>query len=76
MVEKTTQLAVRPLPEVTAEGLVPQIVLDGRWRIIRERPYQGPHDRPRSVVLPAALLSLAICGAPFLPFVLAVVVSR
>ena len=63
------ELAVRE-PKASA-------VLDVDYREVAfARSYVGPVDRPRSVVLPAALVSLAICGAPFLPFVLAVVVAR
>ncbi len=58
-----------------------QTVLDADWQPIRTRPASAgfdvlPHDRPRSVVLPAALLTLGICGAPILVFALAEVVAR
>ena len=54
-----------------------RLALDAEWRTIRSRPYVWlPHDRPRSVVLPVALLTFGICGAPFLVFFLAEVVAR
>ena len=58
------------LPEPKAAA-----VLDVDYREIAfARSYGGPADRPRSVVLLAGLVAFAICGAPFLVFVLAEVV--
>lgn len=60
------------------------LALDAKWQTVRSRQYVWlhigprclPHDRPRSVLLPAALLTVAICGAPFLLFAIGEAVAR
>ena len=74
--EETRQLVVMPQPETAVHQPASEVVVDGRWRIIRARRYGGPVDIPRSVVLPAALVTLAICGGPCLLFLLVEVTAR
>lgn len=73
--EETTQLVVMPPPEITVREPASAVV-DSQWRTISARPYGGLDERRRSVVLPAALAALAICGGPCLLFLLSVVVAR
>ena len=74
----TTELAVRPA-QVAVRGPASVVIVKARWRlirIIRERPYAGPQDRPRSVVLLAGLVALVICGVPCLVVLLAKEIAR
>ena len=75
--ESSGQLAVKPAPELAAMEPTSPVVLDAEYREIAILPpYRGPLRRIRSVVLPAALATLAICGVPFLLFLLAEVFAR
>jgi hypothetical protein len=68
--------AVLERPDLAVPEPASQVVVGAKWRTIRARPYGGPVDRPRSVVMPAGLVALAICVAPGLLFLLLAEVAR
>jgi hypothetical protein len=64
--------AVVERPEVAGSEPQAPAVVDMDYRIVAARPYSGPVHLPRSVVVPAGLLALAIVGAPVAVYALLV----